>query len=149
MSYYTTTNGACNTKLDIFEYRESGTHNAHNLGMETDPRLWSRLQEAFESIGVRTQKEMGKICGVGQTTVSRWKLGETAPNLENMIEISLATRYEVQWLYTGLGKKRVEGIDTKDDALLFLWNQQSDEQKKEILRYAQYIVDRDSNISNK
>ncbi len=115
----------------------TGTRKVHNSVMNNS-NLWDRIEEAFFAAQLRTQVEMAKACDVRQTTVSKWKLGETVPNLRNMIDISKCTRYEVQWLYTGMGRKLVVGTNTTEEILLSLLASRKEDDKKEVLEFAKF-----------
>ena len=69
---------------------------------------WERLNEAFESIGLITQVQIGEAFGVRQTCVSKWKLGQTSPTLKHIFDISDATGYCIEWLIRGTGPKRYD-----------------------------------------
>lgn len=49
------------------------------------------------------QKEMGKLLGVSQATVSDWWNGAKMPGLEKLIEICLILDVCLEWLGTGRG----------------------------------------------
>lgn len=103
--------------------------------------LWLRLQKALKTVGLTRQTEIAKALKVKQQTVSKWKLGHTLPNLETMLEVARLTGFETHWLYTGKGAERAKAIKPMDAALQDLFDQCTEDERAEALRYLSYIVE--------
>jgi transcriptional regulator with XRE-family HTH domain len=66
-----------------------------------------RLREVVHHTG--GQKELERLSGVDQTTISAWLKRVKNPKFETVKRISDATGFCAEWLYLGTGPKRPEG----------------------------------------
>lgn len=101
--------------------------------------IYKRVDEAFRSVGIKTQTERAKVCGVKQETVSKWKRGINAPTTLNMLDISARTGYEVSWLFLGTGRKFCQPEDQIADKLNRLLMSVDPDTKARILRLAEAL----------
>lgn len=102
--------------------------------------VYSRVDEAFNSVGIKTQKERAKVCDIQQETVSKWKRGINMPTLANMLDISARTGYEVTWLYRGKGRKYCPPEDPIGDKINRLLAVAEPEQREQIYRLARALL---------
>lgn len=102
--------------------------------------IYKRVDEAFNSVGIKTQKERAKVCGVLQETVSKWKRGINAPTTANMLDISARTGYEVTWLFFEKGRKFCPPEDEVGDKINRLLAVADPEQREQIYRLARALL---------
>lgn len=65
-----------------------------------------RLREVVEYVG--GQKELERLSGVDQTTISAWLNRVKNPKFQTVKKIADATGFDAEWLYLGRGPKRPE-----------------------------------------
>jgi len=65
-----------------------------------------RLREVVDHIG--GQKELERVSGVDQTTISAWLKRAKNPKFQTVKKIADATGFCAQWLYLGSGPKRAD-----------------------------------------
>jgi transcriptional regulator with XRE-family HTH domain len=65
-----------------------------------------RLREVVEHVG--GQKELERLSGVDQTTISAWLKRVKNPKFQTVNRIAAATGFCAEWLYLGRGPKRLE-----------------------------------------
>jgi len=65
-----------------------------------------RLREVVDHVG--GQKELERVSGVDQTTISAWLKRAKNPKFETVRKIGDATGFRSEWLYLGRGPKRSE-----------------------------------------
>jgi transcriptional regulator with XRE-family HTH domain len=65
-----------------------------------------RLREVVEHVG--GQKELERVSGVDQTTISAWLKRVKNPKFQTVTKIANATGFSAEWLYLGRGPKRPE-----------------------------------------
>jgi len=65
-----------------------------------------RLREVVTHAG--GQKELERVSGVDQTTISAWLKRAKNPKFQTVQKIAEATGFCTEWLYLGSGPKRVE-----------------------------------------
>ena len=67
------------------------------------PEYAARFKRAWKELKapIKTQKELAKILGVAQATVSDWINGEKLPSMDTALEISEKLDCSVLWLLTG------------------------------------------------
>jgi transcriptional regulator with XRE-family HTH domain len=53
-----------------------------------------------------TQEEFARVLGVGQTQLSRYELGQSAPTLNILLRLKIYSRKSIDWIL--LGEKREE-----------------------------------------
>jgi transcriptional regulator with XRE-family HTH domain len=63
-----------------------------------------RLREVVEHVG--GQKELERLSGVDQTTISAWLKRSKNPKFQTVKKIADATGFGAEWLYLGQGAKR-------------------------------------------
>ena len=63
-----------------------------------------RLREVVEHVG--GQKELERLSGVDQTTISAWLNRVKNPKFQTVKKIADATGFDAEWLYLGRGPKR-------------------------------------------
>jgi transcriptional regulator with XRE-family HTH domain len=66
-----------------------------------------RLREVVGHVG--GQKELERVSGVDQTTISAWLKRVKNPKYQTVQKIADATGFCAEWLYLGSGPKRSEG----------------------------------------
>ncbi len=66
-----------------------------------------RLHEVVDHVG--GQKELERVSGVDQTTISAWLKRAKNPKFQTVKKISDATGFCAEWLYLGRGPKRSDG----------------------------------------
>jgi len=74
----------------------------HNTSMKY-PEYAARFKRAWKDLKapIKTQKELAKVLGVAQATVSDWINGEKLPSMDTALEISEKLDCSVLWLLTG------------------------------------------------
>ncbi|MGG7058419.1 helix-turn-helix domain-containing protein [Clostridium tertium] len=103
--------------------------------------LSDRLKELRKSNNL-TQEDLGKILGVGKTTISMYENGNSTPNDE--IKIKIADYFNVTLDYL-LGKTDIKNYDkTEKEPTIALhsdynYDELPDEARKEIENFIQYI----------
>lgn len=65
-----------------------------------------RLREVVGHAG--GQKELERVSGVDQTTISAWLKRVKNPKFQTVKKIADATGFSAEWLYLGRGPKRLE-----------------------------------------
>jgi transcriptional regulator with XRE-family HTH domain len=65
-----------------------------------------RLREVVDHVG--GQKELERLSGVDQTTISAWLKRAKNPKFQTVKKIADATGFCTEWLYLGQGPKRAE-----------------------------------------
>jgi transcriptional regulator with XRE-family HTH domain len=67
------------------------------------PEFAARFKRAWKELKapIKTQKELAKLLGVAQATVSDWINGEKLPSMDTALEISEKLDCSVLWLLTG------------------------------------------------
>lgn len=65
-----------------------------------------RLREVVDHVG--GQKELERVSGVDQTTISAWLKRVKNPKFQTVEKIADATGFSAEWLYLGRGAKRLE-----------------------------------------
>jgi transcriptional regulator with XRE-family HTH domain len=65
-----------------------------------------RLREVVKYVG--GQKELERVSGVDQTTISAWLKRAKNPKFQTVKKIADATGFGAEWLYLGSGPKRSE-----------------------------------------
>jgi transcriptional regulator with XRE-family HTH domain len=63
-----------------------------------------RLREVVDHVG--GQKELERLSGVDQTTISAWLNRIKNPKFQTVKKIADATGFDAEWLYLGRGRKR-------------------------------------------
>jgi transcriptional regulator with XRE-family HTH domain len=69
-----------------------------------------RLREVVDHVG--GQKELERVSGVDQTTISAWLKRVKNPKFQTVKKIADATGFYAEWLYLGSGPKRSEDQST-------------------------------------
>ncbi len=69
-----------------------------------------RLREIVSHVG--GQKELERVSGVDQTTISAWLKRTKNPKFQTVKKIADATGFCAEWLYLGSGPKRSEDEST-------------------------------------
>ena len=100
--------------------------------------IYERVKSAFGTVGITTQNEIAKTCGLGQGSVSRWANGVNYPTIRNMLDISRRTRHCVQWLYSGEGPRLIEGNADHTDEITAILNALPEATRKELEEYIRY-----------
>lgn len=76
------------------------------------------LQPDLKAIGRRirqirgfdlTQAEFGKIMGVGQTQLSKYEKGQSAPTLEFLLKLKAHSKKSLDWIVNG--EENAKGIE--------------------------------------
>lgn len=49
-----------------------------------------------------TQSEFGKILGIGQTQLSKYEMGQSAPTLEILLKLKAYSGRSIDWIVTGV-----------------------------------------------
>ena len=49
----------------------------------------------------RTQREFGKMLGIGQTQLSKYEKGLSAPTLELLLKLKFYSGHSIDWIVTG------------------------------------------------
>lgn len=69
-----------------------------------------RLREVVDHVG--GQKELERLSGVDQTTISAWLKRVKNPKFQTVEKIADATGFCAEWLYLGTGPKHPDGNST-------------------------------------
>jgi DNA-binding transcriptional regulator YiaG len=48
-----------------------------------------------------TQSEFGKILGIGQTQLSKYEMGQSAPTMEMLLKLKAYSGKSIDWIVTG------------------------------------------------
>jgi transcriptional regulator with XRE-family HTH domain len=51
--------------------------------------------------GDRTQQEFARMVGVGQTQLSRYELGQSAPTLNTLLRLKIYSQKSIDWILLG------------------------------------------------
>ncbi|MDU1031901.1 helix-turn-helix transcriptional regulator [Clostridium sp.] len=101
--------------------------------------LADRLKELRKSNKL-TQSELGKILGVGKTTISMYETGNSTPNDEIKLKISEYFNISVDYL---LGKTNIKNHNNNEETIAlhsdYDYKDLPDEARKEIENYIEYI----------
>lgn len=101
--------------------------------------LADRLKELRKSNKL-TQSELGKILGVGKTTISMYETGNSTPNDEIKLKISEYFNISVDYL---LGKTNMKNHSNSEETIAlhsdYDYKDLPDEARKEIENYIEYI----------
>ncbi|MDU3677810.1 MULTISPECIES: helix-turn-helix domain-containing protein [Clostridium] len=101
--------------------------------------LADRLKELRKSNKL-TQSELGKILGVGKTTISMYETGNSTPNDEIKLKISEYFNISVDYL---LGKTNIKNLNNNEETIAlhsdYDYKDLPDEARKEIENYIDYI----------
>ncbi|MDB2105435.1 helix-turn-helix domain-containing protein [Clostridium paraputrificum] len=101
--------------------------------------LADRLKELRKSNKL-TQSELGKILGVGKTTISMYETGNSTPNDEIKLKISEYFNISVDYL---LGKTNIKNLNNNEETIAlhsdYDYKDLPDEARKEIENYIEYI----------
>ena len=102
--------------------------------------FWKRFTLALrESQCSDKQVDIATQFSVAQPSVHKWKTGKNFPEPEKLIEIGHALGVCVEWLYTGRGSMHPVVLPgSTDDDLLSLFRSLSEQDKQEVLRFAQF-----------
>lgn len=97
----------------------------------------SRVKRLFELIEERNinQKELADATGVARSSFTDWKSGKSIPSGERLIALANYFGVTAEYLL-GIETPDVSEIDIKLNAEM---QQLSDDQKKELLKYAKYL----------
>jgi DNA-binding phage protein len=78
----------------------------HQSGVSVQYGFIERLREVVDHVG--GQKELERVSGVDQTTISAWLKRVKNPKFQTVNKIADATGFCAEWLYLGRGPKRPE-----------------------------------------
>jgi transcriptional regulator with XRE-family HTH domain len=78
----------------------------HGSGVSVQYSFIERLREVVGHVG--GQKELERLSGVDQTTISAWLKRAKNPKFQTVKKIADATGFCAEWLYLGSGPKRSE-----------------------------------------
>ena len=122
---------------------------AHNALMKY-PEYAARFKRSWKEskTPVKTQKELAKLLGVAQATVSDWINGEKLPSMDTAIEISKKLDCCVVWLLTGNGLKRLDDKQ-QPSPLLDKFNQLCPEQQQIIELMVDQLSNKPKSSENK
>jgi transcriptional regulator with XRE-family HTH domain len=84
----------------------SGRTKIHLNGVPVQYGFIERLREVVDHVG--GQKELERVSGVDQTTISAWLKRVKNPKFQTVKKIADATGFCAEWLYLGQGPKRPE-----------------------------------------
>jgi|GEM_PF-2360569 len=76
----------------------------HCSGVSVQYGFIERLREVVDHVG--GQKELERVSGVDQTTISAWLKRAKNPKFQTVTKIADATGFCAEWLYLGRGPKR-------------------------------------------
>jgi transcriptional regulator with XRE-family HTH domain len=65
--------------------------------LPTRPEVGPKFRKRRQELGL-SQVELGRLVGVDQRQISRWELGETYPEGENLERLLAALRRTQRWL---------------------------------------------------
>ena len=104
----------------------SELHSVHNIFMKY-PEYAARFKQAWKESRspVKTQKELAKVLGVAQATVSDWINGEKLPSMDTALEISGKLGCCVVWLLTGKETVSVTSVNLDNYLDLSIFDESS------------------------
>ena len=104
----------------------SELHSVHNIFMKY-PEYAARFKQAWKESRspVKTQKELAKVLGVAQATVSDWINGEKLPSMDTALEISGKLGCCVVWLLTGKETVSVTSVNLDNYLDLSIFDENS------------------------
>src|SRR5687768_12608161 len=87
----------------------------HSGGPWAGSNIHERIQQARVSAGF-SRAELARRVGVGPSAAVQWENSTgTAPTLENLARIAIATGVAFEWLATGRGSARVANADDRSE----------------------------------
>lgn len=103
--------------------------------------FWDRVQEAMRDKGLDpTQKVAGKLIGISQPSVHKWKHGGQ-PKMEHAVSLASKLGVCVEWLYSERGPKHP--MDEESSYLLNTFRLlKSDRLRDKAIAYIDGLVDR-------
>lgn len=110
---------------------------AHNAFMKY-PEYAARFKRAWKEskTPVKTQKELAKLLGVAQATVSDWINGEKLPSMDTALELSKKLDCCVVWLLTGNMSKHADA--NQSPPILDKFNQLCPDQQREVTEFIDF-----------
>lgn len=81
--------------------------------MESTGRTFPNRLRRHRKISGLTQREVSKILGVRQSSVSAWENGEVLPNLTNLLKLSILYKALCNDLYFELLKKYQADVERR------------------------------------
>jgi len=132
--------------LTAYPVKHAPTYNSIRYNSLMEKTVWKRILEAMTDVSLpRTQTAVAKVCGITQPSVQRWAKGRNAPTLKQAIRFCLKTGVCVEWIYTGRGPKHPEAKPgSTTEAVLQIFHALDEDGRKEVLRHAEYIANRNS-----
>ena len=103
-------------------------------------KFWKRLEAATPDMLARDRSPwLQKLCGVSQSTVSRWRNGANCPTLDNTAPISDATGVCVQYLLRGTGPQSwLDPAPEEVARMIQILDALSEEDRAEVLKFAEF-----------
>ena len=112
----------------------------HTPGMPNKPprTAWERVKEALQDAGYKgIQKDVEKICGVQQGSVSEWNTPDGGPSLDNARKLAVELNVCTEWILTEQGPKRPgPPMDAAAQQLWNLWGRIDDGDRQQIVGFA-------------
>tara|TARA_B100001123_G_C15308530_1_gene1023519 strand:- start:5 stop:355 length:351 start_codon:yes stop_codon:yes gene_type:complete len=105
--------------------------------------IWERIREATADLSESERsKFLQDICGVRQSSVSRWRVGTNDIALEHVKSICARTGFCVAYIMDGTGPARQEQPDI--DQLMRKFEGLSEEGKERVLEFLEFQAGRDA-----
>ena len=102
--------------------------------------------------GKNRQSIVGDLFGISQKGARKWLEGESIPAYEKLLEICDKWDVNIEWLYRGVGKKRVgygAKPHTPEEQLLKIMEDLSEADKYRLIKIGSAFTESDSNGNGK
>ena len=108
--------------------------------MRTKPprTAWERIKEALKEAGYDgIQKDVEKICGIKQGSVSEWNTPTGGPSLENAKALAVELNVCTEWILTEQGPKRPgPPLDLAAQQLWDAWGRIPADDRQQVVGFA-------------
>lgn len=110
------------------------------MEIPTGQEFYARLIEALRDADLPiTQTSIAEFLDIHQSAISKWKSGESFPEMENAIKLAQRARVSLPWLLLGVGsKKQEENMDDQTVELLQTWARMPQSGKDELLEFLRF-----------
>lgn len=76
------------------------TTTAKNVSARLDLKAVGRRIREIRGFDL-TQEDFGRMLGIGQTQLSKYELGQSAPTVQILLRLKIHSRKSIDWILTG------------------------------------------------
>ncbi len=120
-----------------------------------DRAIAARIHQARSAAGF-SRAELGRRVGVGPSAAVQWESADgTAPAIENLAKIAVATGVSFEWLATGRGAARLRADveeqsavseapfarDLQEERVLYAFRKLDDTRRDAVVRFLEELAD--------